>query len=206
MVELFSSMRYLEKSFQTFTLFPLVLYKPNNYILRLMLTKNSPLLITAILMTGLLVVSASCTGGQSESESTSVTESVHQQAEQPDLPLIYHMSFISRYSKKLYFAGEAENWELADIYNHEIEEISEDIVTRGEVHDGINISELMDTMLLPQIEQIEEAIDSGDRKMFMDRYNVMIQTCNQCHAASDYGAVKVIVPETNPFNQDFSTD
>ena len=64
----------------------------------------------------------------------------------------------------------------------------------------------MEKMLLPQIEHLEEAIDAGDREVFLDRYNVLIQTCNQCHAASDYRAVKVIVPETNPFAQDFSTD
>ena len=95
---------------------------------------------------------------------------------------------------------------LADIYNHEIEEISEGIVASGEMHDGINVSQLIESMLLPQVERIEEAIDSGDREMFLDRYNVMIQTCNQCHAASDYGAVKVTVPQSNPFNQDFSAE
>ena len=63
--------------------------------------------------------------------------------------MIYHMSFISRYAQKLYFAGEAESWELADIYSHEIEEISTEIVSRREMHDGINISELMGSMLLP---------------------------------------------------------
>lgn len=114
------------------------------------------------------------------------------------------MSFISRYAKKLYFAGDAGNWKLADIYNHEIEEIAGDIVARDEEHDGINISELMDSMLLPQIEKLEEAIDSGNREMFRDRYRVMVQSCNQCHTASDYGAVHVTVPETHSFNQDFS--
>lgn len=141
-----------------------------------------------------------------ESDHNRLPEQSAAVAETDEIPLIYHMSFISRYAKKLYFAGEAENWELADIYSHEIEEISEDIVARGEMHDGIDISQLMKSMLLPQVERVEVAIDSGDREMFLDRYNVMIQTCNQCHDASDYGAVKVTVPETNPFNQDFESD
>lgn len=145
----------------------------------------------------------SCTHEADQAEGPDTKPEVSQADE---IPLIYHMSFISRYTQKLYFAGEAENWELADIYNHEIEEISEDIVTRGEMHDGIDISQLMESMLLPQVERVEEAIDAGDRQMFMDRYNVMIQTCNQCHTASDYGAVKVAVPKTNSFNQDFGTN
>lgn len=123
-----------------------------------------------------------------------------------EIPLIYHMSFISRYAKKLYFAGNSENWELADIYSHEIEEISEAIISRKEVHDGVNISALMETMLLPQIELLEEAIESRDRGLFMDRYRILIQSCNNCHKSSDYSAVKVTVPESNPFNQDFQPE
>lgn len=165
--------------------------------------KKSASLLLILFTTGLLFAGMSCTNDQS-SDRPALSESQH--AEDSGLPLIYHMSFISRYAEKLYFAGEAENWELTDIYNHEIEEISENIVARGEMHDDINISELIESMLLPQVEQIEEAIDAGDREMFLNRYNVMIQTCNQCHAASDYGAVKVTVPDTNPFSQDFSND
>lgn len=165
--------------------------------------KNSVAFFSVLLITAILFIGIACTSNQNNGE---FAESESQLAEEAGLPLIYHMSFISRYAKKLYFAGDAENWELADIYNHEIEEISEDIIASGEMHDDTNISQLMESMLLPQVEQIEETIDAGDREMFLDRYNVMIQTCNQCHIASDYGAVKVTVPETNPFNQDFSVD
>ena len=156
--------------------------------------------ITGLLL-GILMLHACSENGEMHHSEESITASAPVVDE---IPLIYHMSFISRYATKLYFAGDAENWELADIYSHEIEEISEDIVSRGEMHDGINISELMDSMLLPQIEELEEAIDNGDREMFMDRYTVMVETCNSCHVASDYGAVKVAVPQSNPFSQDFS--
>ena len=154
------------------------------------------------LMVGTLTLHA-CSGDGEVMEYEEETHEVSA-AQVDEISLIYHMSFISRYATKLYFAGDAENWELADIYSHEIEEISEDIVSRGEMHDGINISELVDTMLLPQIEKLEEAIDSGDRQMFLSRYTVMVETCNACHVASDYGAVKVAVPQSNPFSQDFS--
>lgn len=165
--------------------------------------KNSVLLLLALLITGVLFIGISGTNNNSSEESAASDGYYNIET---GLPLIYHMSFISRYAAKLYFAGEAENWELADIYNHEIEEISENIIALGEVHDGANISQLMESMLLPQVEILEEAIDSGDREMFLDRYSVMIQTCNQCHEAADYGAVNVTVPEINPFSQDFSAD
>ena len=167
-----------------------------------MTVKNSTVLLTVFIVTSILFIGIACT----DTQTTDMAPVTEHHAEEAGIPLIYHMSFISRYSMKLYFAGEAENWELADIYSHEIEEITKGIVDREEEHDGINIGELMGTLLLPQIEELELAIDSGDREMFLDRYNVMIQTCNQCHVASDYGAVKVTVPELNPFNQDFNAN
>ncbi len=153
--------------------------------------------ITLALALG-LCIGISCTGGE-----TQVNEQTDSHVESQSIPLIYHMSFISRYTKKLYFAGDAENWKLADIYNHEIEEISEGIIEDNIVHDGINISSLMESMLIPQIERVEEAINNRDREMFQERYNILIQTCNQCHTATDYEAVQVMIPEINPFNQKF---
>ncbi|MDR9419786.1 hypothetical protein [Gracilimonas sp.] len=120
------------------------------------------------------------------------------------VPLIYHMSFMQRYATKLYFSGMAENWELADIYAHEIEELSETIIDGNHMDDGIDVSGLLESMLPPQIELIEEAIDAQDRQRFESNYQTMIQTCNQCHQAANYGAVKITVPTSNPFAQDFS--
>lgn len=120
------------------------------------------------------------------------------------IPLIYHMSFIQRYSEKLYLAGMEENWGLADIYAHELEEISETIIDGKHMDDGIDVSGLLETMLMPQIKLVEEAIDSKNRDQFERSFQTMIQTCNQCHQASDYGLVKVTVPENNHYNQDFS--
>jgi len=152
---------------------------------------------TLVLALGLCIGFA-CTDGESRA-----IEQSENHVESESIPLIYHMSFISRYTKKLYFSGEAENWELADIYSHEIEEISEGIIKENLVHDEINISELMESMLLPQIERVEEAIEHQDREMFLDRFNILIQSCNQCHIASNYGAVMVTIPQTNSFNQEF---
>lgn len=120
------------------------------------------------------------------------------------VPLIYHMSFMQRYATKLYFSGMAENWGLADIYSHEIEELAETIINGKHVDDDIDVSGLLETMLPPQIEKIEEAIDAQDLSLFERNYEIMIQTCNQCHKAANYGLVKVTLPEVNPYAQDFS--
>ncbi len=53
--------------------------------------------------------------------------------------------------------------------------------------DGVDISGLLQTMLSPQLEQIGSAIDAGDKEIFEDNYQTMIQTCNQCHQAANHG-------------------
>ncbi|MBD3616976.1 MAG: hypothetical protein HUJ22_10430 [Gracilimonas sp.] len=120
------------------------------------------------------------------------------------VPLIYHMSFMQGYSTKLYFSGMEENWGLADIYAHEIEELMETIIFENHMDDEVDVSGLLETMLPPEIEKIESAIDARDKDMFEENYQTMIHTCNQCHQAANYGLVKITVPEVNPYNQDFS--
>lgn len=162
--------------------------------------KNSLIVFTILILTAFLFIGIACQPNQNEQQHSDADEHYSEDT----IPLIYHMSFMQRYATKLYFSGMEENWELADIYAHEIEELSETIIEGNHMDDDIDVSGLLKTMLPPQIEQIEEAIDAKDRVMFETNYETMIQTCNQCHEAANYGAVKVTVPATNPFSQDFS--
>ena len=43
-------------------------------------------------------------------------------------PLGEQMGYLQRYVEKLYFAGQAQNWELADFYAHELGETTNDII------------------------------------------------------------------------------
>lgn len=161
--------------------------------------KNSLKATFVLLVTSLVFIGIACQPDQQSEEQTNADK---QQVDA--VPFNYHMSFMHDYSAKLYLAGMEENWGLADIYAHEIEEITETIIDGDHTDDGIDLSGLLDSMLPPQIEQIEAAIDAQDRNMFENNYQTLIQTCNQCHQAANYGLVQITVPESNPFNQDFS--
>lgn len=157
--------------------------------------------LTAVLLITLSIFSGiSCV-----SEGDGTAENAEVQNKQDQFPLIYHMSFMNRFAAKLYFAGEEGNWSLADIYAHEVEEIAETIIDGKYDHDDVNISQLLEAMLLPALENVEDAIDSQDPEGFRQQYQTMIQTCNQCHVAADYNEIKVTVPESGPFNQDFTS-
>lgn len=157
-------------------------------------------LSTTLLLFTALVIAFSCTGehhSQPETGAAALSDA-------PQIPLIYHMSFMSRYTKKLWFAGMEENWDLAYLYSHEVEEIGEDLIDGEYVHKTHRLAPLLEAMLLPQVEEVEEAIMARDLVLFESSYRNLIQSCNSCHVATDYGVVKVAVPTVNPFNQDFS--
>lgn len=119
--------------------------------------------------------------------------------------LLGTMQQYQRFSTKLWFAGDAQNWELADFYTHELEEATEELIVNKVTYEGFNISELAENVIEPSIEKIEEGVKQKDQVLFLEGYDLLIQSCNSCHQATHHGFIKIIKP-INPaiFNQDFS--
>jgi len=158
---------------------------------------------TAFLLSGifLLMSMAAC---ETQNQDKSHGNAEHEEEYNAGLPLIYQMSFLQLYSEKLYLAGEAGNRELADMYAHEIEEISEMLIKEEVTYEGMDIGGMTETMLLPALEKVEAGIDSGDPDSFREAYTNLIQSCNSCHSATGHAFIKVTVPDRNRFNQEFS--
>lgn len=162
---------------------------------------KNPLRIGALLfITAVVFIGLACQPPRNEPDEHMDSDEHYDEG----IPLIYQMSFMQRYAAKLYLSGMEENWGLADIYAHEMEEITEVMIDGMYMDDGVNISELMESMFPPQLEQVEAAIDAKDKARFEEAYQTMIQTCNKCHESAEYGLVKITVPDSNPFAQDFS--
>ncbi len=133
------------------------------------------------------------------------TTEVKKEEKASEYPVLETMGYYQRFSYKLYLAGNNENWELADFYNHELEEVSEELIKGNVIHDDYNLSNLSESMLLPKIEKVEEAIRKQDQVLFLENYELMISSCNLCHQATKHGFIKIIVPnDSTVWNQDFS--
>lgn len=116
-----------------------------------------------------------------------------------------HMAALQRFAAKLHHAGTSENWPLAGFYEHEIEEVAEEIVAGGFEEDGHAMGSLVEQMLLPAVERTGEAIAAGSAADFEVAYGALVTACNACHAATDHGFVTITVPQQNTFtNQDFT--
>lgn len=118
--------------------------------------------------------------------------------------LATQMNSIQHWSHKLGLSVEAENMELTDFYLHELEEAAEFLMETVEEYDGYPIAELTRAKLVPGLEALEAAVDSGNWEDIRRDYTGLVVSCNSCHTATDHGYI--IITEgygNNPFNQEF---
>jgi hypothetical protein len=106
------------------------------------------------------------------------------------------MSSIQVHHEKLYFAGQNENWKLADFEIHEIMEAVDDI--QHYATERPETKELL--MLLPSLDSMNEAIKKQDKNLFNKNFINLTNTCNECHKAVNYEFNLVKIPETPPFS------
>jgi len=99
----------------------------------------------------------------------------------------------------LWFAGEAGNWPLADYMVHEIEELIETIEELHPVYRDVQVAAMLREMTTPAVEDLEEAVEVGDRAAFAGAYDRFTAACNHCHTASDRGFLVVERPTSPPF-------
>jgi hypothetical protein len=108
---------------------------------------------------------------------------------------------------KLWWAGEARNWELADYELGELKEGFDDIVRYHPTHKDapVPINEAVPTIMGDPLKKAGEAIASKDRRLFVAAYDTLTEGCNACHQATNFGFNVVKRPTANTFsNQSFT--
>ena len=110
------------------------------------------------------------------------------------------MSSIQIHHNKLWFAGQKQNWKLADF---EIHEIIENIDAIKKYQRERKESEEID-MIEPALDSVNAAIKQEDPVAFKSSYILLTNTCNSCHRATNFEFNVVKIPDNPPFsNQDF---
>src|SRR6476660_9807704 len=135
------------------------------------------------------------------SQMQSKTDSLEKQLDKAYKPgLGEFMTGIQLHHAKLWFAGQNQNWPLADFEIHEIQESLDDIdefcKDRPEVK---SIG-----MLRPAIDSVTNSIQQKNLQLFEKSFSLLTTTCNNCHKATDHGFNVVTIPTSPPVsNQDF---
>ena len=110
------------------------------------------------------------------------------------------MSGIQAHHSKLWFAGQNQNWKLADFEVHEIMEAIEDI----QKFQTERKESQMIGMINPALDSINNAIQQENPLLFKSSYTLLTNTFNKCHRAADFEFNEVKIPDMQPFsNQDF---
>jgi hypothetical protein len=108
---------------------------------------------------------------------------------------------------KLWFAGQAENWDLAAYEVDELGEGFDDIVKFHPTHKDSPVApkEAIPRMVTEPIKDLRAAVDKKDPRAFVQAYDALTASCNNCHQATNFGFNTVQTPATNPYpNQVFT--
>jgi hypothetical protein len=112
------------------------------------------------------------------------------------------MSGIQVHHEKLWFAGKAANWELADFELGEIKESLDDI--RQYCSNRPEVASL--PMIQPPLDSLAAAVKKQDAAAFKRGFLFLTTTCNNCHQATKHGFNVITIPATPPFsNQVFTS-
>ena len=106
---------------------------------------------------------------------------------------------------KLWLAGNAGNWELADYEIDELKEGLEDAVKYVPVYKNMPVGPMIDSAIMKPIDEVEAAIKARDRARFTASFDKLTEACNSCHAASNRAFIVVQRPTGVQFpNQSFT--
>jgi hypothetical protein len=108
---------------------------------------------------------------------------------------------------KLWYAGKARNWSLAD---YEMDELEEGFADAARFHPQHKDSPRPLTELIPEftdgpVAALRKAIAEQSRRGFVTAFDELTQGCNGCHSAAQFSFNVVQRPTLNPYgNQDFA--
>jgi hypothetical protein len=150
-----------------------------------------------------VVTAAACNSGASDKAALQAqVDSLQRKLDDAYKPgLGEFMSGIQVHHAKLWFAGTAGNWKLADFEIGEIKEALDDI-SRFCAHRP-EITSL--PMIRPAVDSVAAAVGAGNGPAFRSAFTLLTTTCNNCHRATKHEFNVIKTPETPPFtNQVFT--
>ena len=101
---------------------------------------------------------------------------------------------------KLYFAGRAQNWDLADF---ELRQIRAGLAEAAVLYSGLPVTNI--TTLAAPLQALSDALKAKDERKFADAFGELTNGCNACHQTMDRKFIVIAQPTQPPFtNQVFA--
>jgi hypothetical protein len=113
--------------------------------------------------------------------------------------LVEFMLTVQSHHAKLWLAGNAGNWKLAEYQADELKELIEDIATRVPIYKDVPVGKMIEAASLPPLGDVEKAIKARDGKAFASAFDKLTAACNACHEASNRGFIVIQRPAASAF-------
>jgi hypothetical protein len=108
------------------------------------------------------------------------------------------MTTMQLHMGKLWFAGKADNWDLA---RYELDELRETMEAAQNLHstqNGVDISKVLAAVDQSQITQLATSIEKKNQSHFTHAYDEALSACNGCHEESRHRFIKITRPTAPP--------
>ena len=111
------------------------------------------------------------------------------------------MDTLQLHHMKLYYAGKAQNWDLAEF---ELRQLRAELAEAALLYSGIPASNV--TTLATPVQSIADAVKAKDMRKFTDGVSQLTEGCNACHQSMDRKFIVIRLPTAEqPFtNQVFT--
>ncbi len=130
---------------------------------------------------------------------------IGEQAESYTPGLVEFMMTVQNHHAKLWLAGNARNWDLADYQADELKELLEEIAKRVPEYKGVPVGKMIEAATMPPLGDIESAIKGRDSGKFAAAFDKLTAACNACHQAANRAFIVIQRPASSPFpNQLFA--
>ena len=163
-------------------------------------------LTTLMCIAGLGMLVACSNSGPKSSEDSEVLQaridSLQQMLDDAYKPgLGEFMSGIQVHHAKLWFAGSAGNWKLADFELGEIRETLDNVEKYCTDRPEVNSM----PMIRPALDSVGKAVGAQNPAMFKTAFVLLTNTCNNCHRVTKHEFNVIKIPDTPPItNQVFT--
>lgn len=100
---------------------------------------------------------------------------------------------------RLWQAGEARNWMLAQFQLAELRESLDGVAELNGDHAALQperLAEVLPQHMGPALSALQQAVDKQDGAAFDAAYDKLSEACSGCHAASDHGFLVIQRPRT----------
>jgi hypothetical protein len=107
---------------------------------------------------------------------------------------------------KLWLAGEAHNWGLADYQLGEMKEVLSDVQDFMPRYQNIPVGDMIEAIMTGAMRDLEGTIATRDFGKFSASFDKLTESCNSCHAAANRAYIVIQRPTQSNFsNQNFAT-